>query len=350
MAHSALFLALPYTPSCVFSPPLAYWGRMIKSWPSMSKQPSSTEILVARTSDVELAEQVEYWSSAFGSIWGRVQLAPEEHQSFSGDLHSVQVASLRANRISFGGLRFRRIEANSEQAFYSLAFPQRGQASIRMGNDGVALRPGSMFLLDNSRPAEFFACNSYETLNIQIPICRMKQRIGKRFNSSFLRVDASQILPELLQDILIKVSALTSPLEPRSATLLEQQICDIAAFCFAPANASESEEGVLLLAQRERSDKHITRLHARPDLSPSMIARACGISESYLHKIYRGSGQTVMERVKELRLETAHTLLCQKGRTCTVSEVAYEVGFKSLAEFSRAYKKRFGTSPRRTRL
>jgi transcriptional regulator GlxA family with amidase domain len=56
-----------------------------------------------------------------------------------------------------------------------------------------------------------------------------------------------------------------------------------------------------------------------------------------------------MGRVREVRMQAAHGLLRSSPFRITISEIAYQVGFKSLAEFSRAYKRRFGLSPQNAR-
>jgi AraC-like DNA-binding protein len=75
-------------------------------------------------------------------------------------------------------------------------------------------------------------------------------------------------------------------------------------------------------------------------------AKAVGLSPSQLRRRVRQVLDcTPSELLRELRLESAAQLL--ENRTGTVSEVAFAVGFKSPAHFSRAFKEHFGVAPSR---
>lgn len=74
------------------------------------------------------------------------------------------------------------------------------------------------------------------------------------------------------------------------------------------------------------------------------LARLVGSSRPALfQKLKQESGASPSELLRRIRLEHASRLL-QEGAG-TVSEVAYAVGFATLAGFSRAYKRHFGVSP-----
>lgn len=303
----------------------------------------------ACTRDVDAPRQVEYWTEAFGAIWGRVAFSPTGARLFYGDLQSVRINSLRVNRINFEGMTFKRLQGQRQEPFYSLAFPQAGRSVVFLGSDCLELVPGAVYLLDNSRRAELLAPDTYRTSNVQIPISRLRERLGVNWHGGSIRMEHSPVVLGMLKSMVHELSQPPEEIDARGAEFLDRQICDLVAFCLSGPGSAQSEEGSLLLAHRERTDRCIERLYARADLTPGRIAAACGISESYLHKVYRGTGRTVMERVREARLQAGHDLLRRARARTTVSEIAYEVGFKSLAEFSRAYKRRFGQSPQGTR-
>jgi AraC-like DNA-binding protein len=303
----------------------------------------------ARTTDVDADQRISYWTEAFGAIWGRVELFTAGARPFYGDLQSVRIASLRVNRINFEGMAFKR-QGQPPEPFYSLAFPQRGRSVVLEGSDCLELVPGAAYLVDNSRHrAELRAMDAYQTCNVQIPSRQLRERLGARWNGSSIRIQPDSLVLGLLKTLVYKLAQSGEVIDLRSAEFLERQICDLVAFCLSEPSSSCSDEGTILLAQRERTDRCIERLYARADLDPGRIAAACGISESYLHKIYRGTGRTPMGRVREVRLQAAHGLLRSIPSRITISEIAYQVGFKSLAEFSRAYKRRFGLSPQNAR-
>ena len=84
-------------------------------------------------------------------------------------------------------------------------------------------------------------------------------------------------------------------------------------------------------------------------LAVSEIAEQAGMSESAFHQKFRHiTGTTPLQYIKSLRLSEAHNLLLLDK--CSVSSVAYEVGYESPNHFSRDYSKRFGRPPKEARL
>jgi len=79
-----------------------------------------------------------------------------------------------------------------------------------------------------------------------------------------------------------------------------------------------------------------------------MLAREMNMSRSQVfRKLKALTGKSIVQYMREYRLHIARQLL-QQGEL-TISEVAYEVGFKDPAYFSRAYSALFGAPPSATR-
>ncbi len=74
------------------------------------------------------------------------------------------------------------------------------------------------------------------------------------------------------------------------------------------------------------------------------LAAELNLSRMQLHRKLKAiSNQSATEFVRYLRLQRAADLLA--GRSASVSEVAYQVGFESLSYFTRAFREQFGTLP-----
>ncbi|MEM6782250.1 MAG: ATP-binding protein [Bacteroidota bacterium] len=78
--------------------------------------------------------------------------------------------------------------------------------------------------------------------------------------------------------------------------------------------------------------------------SVAQLAEAVGLSRGHLHRQLSAlAGQTPSEAIRSMRLERSAMLL--RSEAGTVSEVAYAVGFKSVAHFSNAFAKHYGCRP-----
>jgi AraC-like DNA-binding protein len=79
-------------------------------------------------------------------------------------------------------------------------------------------------------------------------------------------------------------------------------------------------------------------------LSLAQVAEAAGASVFHFCKVFkRSTGLKFTDYVARVRLEDARTQLLNPNRR--ISEVAYDVGFQSLTQFNRMFKRVFGQSP-----
>lgn len=87
-----------------------------------------------------------------------------------------------------------------------------------------------------------------------------------------------------------------------------------------------------------------------PKLSISTVAKGCGISPRYLSFLLKLHGKPFSTLVWDRRLEIAGQWLAVSNATeVAISEIAYKVGFKSPAHFSRMFKRVYKMSPREYR-
>ena len=88
--------------------------------------------------------------------------------------------------------------------------------------------------------------------------------------------------------------------------------------------------------------------HADEELSLATVAHVVNMSATYFSQKFKEmTGINFVEYVTRTRVEKARNLLLNPNRR--VSEVAFEVGFQSLSQFNRAFKKIAGQSPREYR-
>lgn len=87
-----------------------------------------------------------------------------------------------------------------------------------------------------------------------------------------------------------------------------------------------------------------------PKLSIATTAKGCGISPRYLSLLLKLHGTPFSELVWDKRLQMAgQWLASSKPGEASIGEIAYRVGFKSAAHFSRMFKRQFKVSPRQYR-
>jgi AraC-like DNA-binding protein len=97
-----------------------------------------------------------------------------------------------------------------------------------------------------------------------------------------------------------------------------------------------------------RAMQFIERHLCVPDLTPARIAAAAHVSDAHLDRLFRAkAGQSVMRYLLSRRLERAARSLMQKGpKQSRIGEIAHDCGFISHSHFSRAFKNRYGVTPK----
>ena len=84
--------------------------------------------------------------------------------------------------------------------------------------------------------------------------------------------------------------------------------------------------------------------HFDEKLSLPRIARLANISTNYLSEKFKEvTGENLVRYIARVRIEKAKQLL--DDAHLRVSEIAFAVGFQSLSQFNRTFKKLFGKSP-----
>lgn len=117
---------------------------------------------------------------------------------------------------------------------------------------------------------------------------------------------------------------------------------------FASQLSFFANEILIRQAEREPYRVRLARTfisnHQTEDITLSDVAKTINVSPFYLCKIFkRGTGLTLIEFRNRLRIESAKKLLATSNQG--VSEIAYDVGFQSLTQFNRLFRRIVGQSP-----
>ena len=86
------------------------------------------------------------------------------------------------------------------------------------------------------------------------------------------------------------------------------------------------------------------REHSDEELSLTRVAKTVNMSANHLSEKFKEvTGVNFVDYVARIRLGKARDLL--QDRQLRISEIAFAVGFQSLSQFNRVFKKKFGKSP-----
>jgi AraC-like DNA-binding protein len=235
--------------------------------------------------------------------------------------------------------------------FYMLVIPLTGSLNFSQNcRSGVALA-GEYVLLSQMEFYELSSETSPTLISLRIPAPELRGRLACVDDHVSRRFSANEHMSRLLVDLIRGVADIFADRPPPNPEALATEIVSFVAL----AVGAENRGAVVDVRNaryhlRRRIFDFIEKHLGDQDLSPKKIAASSRISLSYLYSLFSDDETTVGQFVQIKRLQRAYELLVadQKGHR-TVSEVAYEVGFKNVSHFSRTLSRQFSMAPRDVR-
>lgn len=219
-------------------------------------------------------------------------------------------------------------------AFY---FALRGESFFYHGAGVQLQRPGTLLVCDVSRPFMRGFAQGLEELVVRLPRATFEEVTGRALPEVPLLLGFGDGPGEAHAAALARLvrSTLARPGAVERAAAA-QRLCEVV---HAVINGSTSSAG-----HRRAAVAHVERHLADRDLSVAAVARAVGLSERHLSRVFAETGTTFSRAVLERRLEAAHQLLSRPGGAA-VAVVARRCGFVSASHFSRVFRERYGRTP-----
>jgi AraC-like DNA-binding protein len=85
---------------------------------------------------------------------------------------------------------------------------------------------------------------------------------------------------------------------------------------------------------------------ADPTLSVNSLARAFGVTPRHVHRVFAGFETTPSSYILDCRLNFAAAQLRNVNSNANVTQIAFDSGFSDCTSFSRAFRKKYGITPR----
>ena len=136
--------------------------------------------------------------------------------------------------------------------------------------------------------------------------------------------------------------------DPLLADHVENTLLDLTTLCLG-AEGDTAEIAKLRGLRAARLQAVLAEIRAgfaEPPFSAAHVAAHLGLSERYVQDLLQETGRTFSERVLELRLQKARTMLADRAYDgLKIGDLAYACGFNEVPYFNRCFRRRFGASP-----
>lgn len=299
------------------------------------------------TANVRPRERFDYWRSEHGSV----ELSLTDRGLDPREYEAQAVIGLSSDGIQFGSS----VSANTTARYgrdaadrYLISLVLEGSLGLQYDHDGAMLMSpeSGLVMTDCRRPVVATTHSRHRQVYLTIPRRLVVAATGGdplAGNGSVMALDGG--VAPFLASHLAQMDKRALDLSAADGDRTLQVACDLALHCLVGAGETRTDgcppaARALHSAARQYIQRHL----GDPDLTATGIAAALGCSRAHLYRVFALHEAAVGDTLRDARLGRARQLL-ESRPDRAVEQIAFAVGYKSPAAFSRAFRGRFGLSP-----
>jgi AraC-like DNA-binding protein len=302
------------------------------------------------TADAPATGRLAYWNELACQTFNNLSVDADDPGGFRGDMVRAPLGELSLMSASSTAATVTRINDHSRIArgprCFDLHFQLSGRSLNRQAGREALLEAGDFTLCDATQPYSVLFREANHMLCIKAPMAPLAERLGDLDRLVCVPVSGQSgpgaVLSSFLRSLWSQIEGASGDNDWTEAA--SSVALDLIALAYRPSRDGRgSSSGQYQWMQRARSV--IEERLCDPDLGVAGIAEALGVSPRYLQMLFAQAGATPSAYIMDRRLRLAAERLRREDAGC-VTEVAMAVGFNDLTHFGRAFRRRFGVTPR----
>jgi AraC-like DNA-binding protein len=273
--------------------------------------------------------------------------------NFSGSVTKMSLPQIEIAKIHAGGQivrRTSRLLREAERGVVLINIQRSGSSRLRQSGRDALLNAGDLAIYSSDSPYELAFESDFDQTVLMFSKHALPSLRDNLDRMGAIAVRGTDTSTRFLTSLADAVFDAGDDLHPELTNALQQTLFQ--SILAATARLPQRESATISLAQH-----HLARIRqyacnnlSDPQLSVARIAKGVGLSPSHVHRLMAGEPQTLMEWVSEKRLLSCQMdLAASWSASESISQIAFRYGFIDMSHFSRAYRRRFGMSPRESR-
>ena len=324
---------------------------------SISSEPSKgsgmTPGIKLSTDDLPARKRHEWLREVIGREYANVEVTPPADGSLFNEMTIYPWQNLRLSAIRSSAICLERLPREphliSQDAYFAVVLLSGGYL-LEQNGQTVSLQPGDITLYDATLPHRIHCPQNFSKLIVSIPRPMLRDRIGGIEHCTALRIPGNKGIGSVAANFICTSASQTDQLNVQEFFALADHTLDLLTLALAsvrPANFNLSRSRSIAL---NRVKAFIERHLASPDMDTARIAGGVGLSPRYINDLFKDEDTSLMRYIWQRRLENCRKdLLDPIHAGHRLSDIAFRWGFNDLSHFSRAFKQRFGCSPKEYR-
>ena len=307
------------------------------------------------TSSVAPRESLSYWIEAVCRTYTSLDCEHRNQEApFYGQIEAGIVGEIGVTQVRAAAQKVRRTLgsiARHEEDKLLFSIQKRGRCTVVQDGRVATLAPGDFVLYDTKRPYDLTFDEDFSQYVVALPGHVLRPHLTSPDRLTARRIPGGSSIGRAVLHAVETVANAQSVSDGATARPMEEALrglltAGLLSLPGAEARPEETASG----ARRAAIKAYVLQNLCDPELCVGMIAAAQGVDVSTVHRAFDTEGETVSRWIWGQRLENARRDLIDPGQSSrTLTSIAFSWGFNDMAHFSRAFKARFGQSPRAAR-
>jgi AraC-like DNA-binding protein len=305
------------------------------------------------TKGIDLAARSRHWHEAIGQAYFPLDLSFRRPEAFDGELSMWQLGEVSLSRLTSDALMYRRLPKHLQiqgPEEFLITLPAKSELLFAQGGREVRANPGAFFIERSHEPYEFSHAEPADLWVMKLSLAMLGGRVRAPDRFCSLQFDATNGANGLFVDMVHLIPQRYDAMSEEARSMVGRQLADLLAMALQSDERVLSSGGsTVRMAHLARIESFVRRHIDNPDLGPDEVAAGCGVSVRYLHELLRDTNQTLGSWIRDQRLAAAREDLGNPRDKRAIGEIAYARGFADQAQFSRAFRQRYGITPKEAR-
>jgi AraC-like DNA-binding protein len=308
------------------------------------------------TASVPRHNQLEYWREAICSTFIHLDIAPVEGRlgRFSGKIiqhahpilqHAEVIAEAHQAVRSMGQIK------RMDEDYFMVLIQRSGSSRIEQDGRTVTMQPGQFTVCDSTRMYNMVLPTKFHHEVIKVPGSKLRRSLAKVDKLTARPIDGTCGVGRFFLNMVSTCRAADPSLNQHQATGISDSIIGLLSLALDSGVIDDGKSpSKLELYHKQRIREVLNKRLFDPELNLEAIANEVQLSSRYVHQLFSSEGTSLTHWIWQERLNFAKRKLT--SASCThesITDIAFSVGFKDAAHFSRMFKAAFDCSPREYR-
>lgn len=307
--------------------------------------------LVLETAGIPPDMRLEVLRAAMGELYD-IDLLHAPHEACLVSMRAVNLGQMTLVDIDLAGpavhhARRKHKTCRRDGADYvHLQVCRRGMVRGEAGGRDFVHRAGDVLVTDMAQSSQTWSGDAGSS-GLTVPRDLMRRHVPgfEALHGSVLSSKAARVLG----DHVVSLSHHLGKADPADREMISEASLVMLARLLTPqARLTDEARRLKPSVQLYRALRFIELHYRDPSLDVRVISQVIGVPRSTLYRLFEPAGG-INRHITSLRLSHAFTTLSDPGETRSVSNIAFDLGFRDPGHFSRSFKRRYGLTPRDVR-